>query len=68
MSRQDVASLSGSAWDDAVSHMIGPRTVGDILNTEAPNPRRLAALDLAAAALRAAGQHDLAAEALKRKW
>lgn len=66
MSHQNVARLAGESWGEAVNRLIGPRLVSEILDS--PNPRRLAALDLAASALLAAGEHELAAEALKRKW
>lgn len=46
---------TAASWDEAVNYMLGPVLVGD-----APDRRQKSALELAAAALRAAGEHVMA--------
>lgn len=50
---------TAESWDEAVNYMLGPELVGD-----APDRRQKTALELAAAALRAAGEHVMAANLL----
>lgn len=45
------------SWDDCVSQLLGPKLLRDD-----PEVRRRNALELAAAALRAAGKHDLVSQ------
>ncbi len=58
--RVDVSELNDTeSWDYCVDYLIGPKLVG-----VDPGIRKRNALELAAAALRAAGEHDLATELL----
>ncbi|MEX5449697.1 hypothetical protein [Stutzerimonas stutzeri] len=58
--RVDVSELTEEeSWDHCVAYLIGPKLVG-----VDPAIRHRNALELGAAALRAAGEHDLATELL----
>ncbi len=61
--RVDVSELNDAeSWDHCVAYLIGPKLVG-----VDPGIRKRNALELAAAALRAAGEHDLARKLLDNK-
>jgi hypothetical protein len=58
--RVEVSELTEEeSWDHCVAYLIGPKLVG-----VDPGIRKRNAMELAAAALRAAGEHDLATELL----
>lgn len=57
----DKPLTESESWDSVARHLLGPRFVGD-----AADKRRRNALQLAAAALRAAGAGDLAKLAEQR--